>query len=56
MTNDLIKNQMMYLAARELLKKLVKSETVSLEFAERLNRKNAETLMCDSLSLGEIAH
>jgi hypothetical protein len=50
--DNLIKSQMVYLAARALLQKLVVSESLSLETAEKVNMKNAETLMCDLLPIG----
>lgn len=47
-----IQNQMMYLAAWEMLKRLVSEKNIDLELVEKLNRKNAETLMCDCLPIG----
>ncbi len=53
--NDELKNQMMYLAAWEFLKRLVKDNGVDIELIDKINRKNAETLMCDYLPIGPIA-
>lgn len=47
-----IQNQMMYLAAWEMLKRLLSEKNIDLELVEKLNRKNAETLMCDCLPIG----
>lgn len=50
-----IKNQMMYLAAWEFLKRLARDNEVDIELINKINRKNAETLMCDFLPIGKIA-
>lgn len=50
-----IKNQMIYLAAWEFLKRLVRDNGVDIELIDKINRKNAETLMCDYLPIGPIA-
>lgn len=39
-------NLVIYLAARDILKRLYENKTVSLEILERLNRKNAEKMDC----------
>lgn len=48
---NVMKNQMMYLAAWGMLKRLARESGLDLELAEKLNRKNAETLMCDCLPI-----
>lgn len=50
--NDNIQNQMIYLASREMVKKLFKEGIIDKQFAERLNRRNAESQMCDFLPIG----
>lgn len=50
-----MKNQMMYLAAWNLLSRLVKENKIDVELTDKINRKNAETLMCDFLPIGKIA-
>lgn len=51
-----LKNQMMYLATWGMLKRLFASGRVDKDIIEKLNKRNAETLMCDFLPIGEIAH
>ena len=51
-----IRNQMMYLATWGMLKKLFASGKMDKDTVEKLNKRNAETLMCDFLPIGEIAH
>ena len=46
-----IKNQMMYLASWGMLKRLVSEESVDIKILEKLNKRNAETLMCDCLPI-----
>lgn len=53
--NNELKNQMIYLASWELLKKLAKEKVVDIEVINNINRKNAEMLMCDLLPIGKIA-
>ena len=40
------KNLVIYLAPRDMLKRLYANKAVSLEVLERLNRKNAEKMEC----------
>lgn len=40
------KNLIIYLAARDMLKRLYANNAASLEVLERLNRKNAEKMEC----------
>lgn len=49
--NDNIQNQMMYLAAREFLCRLLEENKVEKTVIDILNRKNAEMLMCDLLPI-----
>lgn len=46
-----IKNQMMYLVAWEMLKRLVSNGSVDIKILENLNKRNAESLMCDCLPI-----
>lgn len=50
-----VKNQMMYLAMWQMINKLALEGAVAPEVLERLNRKNADTLMCDMLPIAKIA-
>lgn len=50
-----IRNQMMYLAMWQMINKMVVEGTITPEILEILNRKNAETLMCDMLPIVKIA-
>ena len=43
-------NQLMYLAAWCYLKRMAKEQKIDKRIIDRLNRRNAETLMCDSLN------
>lgn len=52
--SDELRNQMMYLASWELLKKLAREKVVDIEVINNINRKNAEMLMCDLLPIGKI--
>lgn len=49
--NESIDNQYQYLAAWNLLKKLAKEQKIDRKVIDNLNRKNAETLMCDYLPI-----
>lgn len=46
-----IKNQMMYLAAWGMLKRLVSNGSIDIKLLEKLNKRNAESLMCDCLPI-----
>lgn len=46
-----IKNQMVYLCAWNWLKKICSENKMDIKFAEKVNKKNAETLMCDLLPI-----
>lgn len=46
-----IKNQMIYLAAWVMLKKFLCDGRVDIKILEKLNKRNAETLMCDYLPI-----
>ena len=48
---DVIKNQMMYLATWGMLKRLFNEGKMSETLVEKLNKRNAETLMCDYLPI-----
>ena len=44
-------NLIIYLLARDILKRLYAKQAVSLEVLERLNRKNAEQMGCSVSSI-----
>lgn len=44
-------NQMIYLAAWGVIKKLIKDKRLDIQTAEKLNKRNAEQLMCDYLPI-----
>ena len=46
-----LKNQFMYLAAWSYLKRIAGEQNIDKSIIDKLNRKNAETLMCDYLPL-----
>ena len=46
-----IKNQMMYLAAWGMLKRLLNDGKINETLVEKINKRNAETLMCDYLPI-----
>lgn len=48
---DVIKNQMMYLAAWGVLKRIVIEKKMDVNIIEKINKKNAETLRCDYLPI-----
>ena len=48
---DDINNQMMYLLSWELLCRFCRENLMDKRVADNLNRKNAETLMCDLLPI-----
>ncbi len=50
--DDMMKNQMMYLVAWQMIKKLCADENIDKSLAEKLNERNAEILMCDCLPIG----
>lgn len=54
MTSD-IENQIMYLAAWEFLRRIARENRLDKTIINDLNRKNAESLMCDLLPIPEIA-
>lgn len=46
-----IKNQIMYLAAWGMLKRLLNDGKINETLVEKINKRNAETLMCDYLPI-----
>ena len=48
---ETLKNQFMYLAAWSYLKRIAREQNIDKSIIDKLNRKNAETLMCDYLPL-----
>lgn len=46
-----MENQLMYLAAWCYLKRMAKEQKIDKIIIDRLNRRNAETLMCDYLPI-----
>lgn len=46
-----MKNQMMYLATWGMLKRLFNEGKMNENLVEKLNKRNAETLMCDYLPI-----
>lgn len=46
-----MKNQMMYLAAWGVLKKIAIEKKMDINMIEKINRKNAKSLMCDYLPI-----
>lgn len=50
--NESIKNQMIYLAAWETLKKIFSEGKIDISIVEKINKRNAETLLCDYLPIG----
>lgn len=49
---DTIKKQMIYLAAWGMLKKIFNEGKIDEVLVEKVNKRNAETLMCDYLPIG----
>lgn len=49
--NENIKNQMIYLAAWETLKKIFNEGKIDILVVEKINKRNAETLLCDYLPI-----
>lgn len=49
--NESIKNQMIYLAAWETLKKIFNEGEIDILVVEKINKRNAETLLCDYLPI-----
>lgn len=48
---DVIKKQMIYLAAWGVLKKIFNEGEIDISIVEKINKKNAETLVCDYLPI-----
>jgi len=46
-----VENQLMYLAAWCYLRRMAKEQKIDKKIIDRLNRRNAETLMCDYLPI-----
>lgn len=46
-----LKNQFMYLAAWSYLRKIAIEQNIDRDIIDKLNRKNAEVLMCDYLPI-----
>lgn len=46
-----MKNQMMYLSAWGMLKRLFNEGKINETLVEKLNKRNAETLLCDYLPI-----
>jgi hypothetical protein len=53
--DESLTNQMMYLAAWELLRRIARENQMEKNVINNLNRINAESLMCDLLPIPEIA-
>lgn len=49
--NENIKKQMIYLAAWGVLKKIFNEGKIDISIIERINKRNAETLVCDYLPI-----
>lgn len=49
--NENIKKQMIYLAAWGVLKKIFNEGKIDISIIERINKRNAETLVCDHLPI-----
>lgn len=48
---EAIKKQMIYLAAWGVLKKIFNEGEIDISIVERINKRNAETLVCDYLPI-----
>lgn len=48
---DSIKKQMIYLAAWGVLKKIFNEGKIDISIVEKINKRNAETLVCDYLPI-----
>lgn len=48
---DAIKKQMIYLAAWGVLKKFLNEGKMDISIVEKINKRNAETLVCDYLPI-----
>ena len=48
---DAIKKQMIYLAAWGVLKKIFNEGKIDISIVEKINKRNAETLVCDYLPI-----
>lgn len=46
-----VKNQMIYLAAWGVLKKIFNEGIIDISIVEKINKRNAETLVCDYLPI-----
>lgn len=46
-----LRNQFIYLAAWSYLKRIANEQNIDRKIIDKLNRKNAEVLMCDYLPL-----
>ncbi len=46
-----IRKQMVYLASVDVLRRLAKTGNVEIRVLERLNRKNAEIMGCNAVSI-----
>lgn len=46
-----LRNQSIYLASVDLLRRMLRDGRFDREMLERLNRKNAETMRCKAVSL-----
>lgn len=49
--NENIKKQMIYLAARGVLKKIYNEGEIDILIVEKINKRNAEALVCDYLPI-----
>ncbi len=52
---DEVQNQMVYLAAWDMLRRIARENRMDKTVINNLNRINAESLMCDLLPIPEIA-
>ena len=53
--DNMLDNQMMYLASWEFLRRIARENRLDRTVINNLNRINAESLMCDLLPIPEIA-
>lgn len=49
--NNELKNQMIYLASLDIIRRLLRDGVVSREVLERLNKRNAESVGCKPVAI-----
>lgn len=49
--NERLKNDMLYLASVDLLRRMLRDGKYDRKILERLNKRNAETLNCQPIAL-----